>query len=235
MRQCRQGEHFWFERRRRVCAEPRSVLPRLVRASVSTLRAQAPATLATRMCGRSLIQSVAAAILGRVSAENVEIVRRWLETLSAAPEEAGTSAADFWDADVDYYPVRKFPEARPCHGPDEVMQFLAGYVEAWSGYDYAVQDLIEVGDDRVLVCATLRADETEASALPCARRSLRPWQRSSVGSRYSDECSSSRPAAGAASAGTPAALMLASGTSNRTPRTPGQSRRLPSGVPRTDA
>jgi agmatine deiminase len=30
-------------------------------------------------------------------------------------------------------------------------------------------------------------------------------------------------------------LMLASGTSNRTPRTPGQSRRLPSGAPRTDA
>ena len=33
----------------------------------------------------------------------------------------------------------------------------------------------------------------------------------------------------------PKKLMLASGTSNRTPRTPGQSRRLPSGAPRTDA
>ena len=110
------------------------------------------------MCDRSLVQGVAAAILPRVSVENVEIARRWLETLSAAAEKAGTSAADFWDADADYYPVRKFPEARPCHGPDEVMQFLAGYVEAWSGYDYAFQDLIEVGDDRVLVCATLRAE-----------------------------------------------------------------------------
>ena len=110
------------------------------------------------MYGLWLVQSVTAAILARVSAENVEVVGHWLETLSAAAEDTRTSAADFWDADADYYPVRKFPEAQPCHGRDEVMQFLAGYVEAWSGYDYALRDLVEVGDDRVLVCATLRAE-----------------------------------------------------------------------------
>jgi SnoaL-like domain len=93
-----------------------------------------------------------------VSGENAAIVRRWLETLSTAPAKAAMSAADFWDADADYYPVRKFPEARPCHGRDEVMRFLAAYREAWSGYDYALLDLLEVGDDRVLVCATLRAE-----------------------------------------------------------------------------
>jgi len=110
------------------------------------------------MYGLSLVQSVIAAILARVSAENVEVVGHWLETLSATPEDARTSAADFWDADADYYPVRKFPEAQPCHGRGEVIQFLVGYMEAWSGYDYAVQDLVQVGDDRVLVCATLRAE-----------------------------------------------------------------------------
>ena len=26
----------------------------------------------------------------------------------------------FWDPDADYYPVRKFPEARSCHGRDEI-------------------------------------------------------------------------------------------------------------------
>ena len=93
-----------------------------------------------------------------MSAENLEIVRRWLETLSAATEQAQASAADFWDADADYYPVRKFPEARPCHGPEEVLQFLVSYVEAWSRYDHEVQELIEVGDDRVLVCAALQAE-----------------------------------------------------------------------------
>jgi hypothetical protein len=93
-----------------------------------------------------------------VSAENLEIVRRWLETVGAAPEEVRASAADLWDADADYYPVRKFPEAHPCHGPEEILQFLTGYVEAWARYDYALQETIEVGDDRVLVCATLHAE-----------------------------------------------------------------------------
>jgi hypothetical protein len=93
-----------------------------------------------------------------VSAKNVEVVRRWLAALSGSPAEARALAAEFWDADADYYPVRKFPEARPCHGLDEVLQFLARYVEAWSRYDYVIQELVEVGDDRVLACATLRAE-----------------------------------------------------------------------------
>jgi hypothetical protein len=88
----------------------------------------------------------------------VETVRRWLNNLSAIPDDARISAVDYWDADGDYYPVRKFPEARPCHGLEEIAQFTAGYVEAWSRYDYAFQEVIEVGDDRVLVCATLRAE-----------------------------------------------------------------------------
>jgi hypothetical protein len=88
----------------------------------------------------------------------VEIVRRWLNNMSSIPDEARISAVDYWDADGDYYPVRKFPEARPCHGLEEIGQFTAGYVEAWSRYDYGFQEVIEVGDDRVLVCATLRAE-----------------------------------------------------------------------------
>jgi hypothetical protein len=88
----------------------------------------------------------------------VEIVRRWLNNLSSIPDEARISAVDYWDADGDYYPVRKFPEARPCHGLEEIGQFTAGYVEAWSRYEHAFQEVIEVGDDRVLVCATLRAE-----------------------------------------------------------------------------
>ena len=46
-----------------------------------------------------------------MSRANVEIVRRYLEP--GGPPEG---AAGFWEPDGDYYPVRKFPEARPCHG-----------------------------------------------------------------------------------------------------------------------
>ena len=92
-----------------------------------------------------------------MSPENKATVRRMLEALSARPEEAPAIVADFWDADGDYYPVRKFPEARPCHGPEDISRFLTDYVEAWS-YRYAIKELIEVSDDRVLVCATLHAE-----------------------------------------------------------------------------
>src|SRR5450759_5332530 len=59
------------------------------------------------------------------------------------------------------------------------------------------------------------ADETQASAPRRARRSLRPWQRSSVGSRCSDECSSFKPLAPMAPNGTPP-LGLSAGASAET-------------------
>jgi hypothetical protein len=93
-----------------------------------------------------------------MSEDNIEIVRRWLETLGAAPEKAPASAAEFWDADADYYPVRKFPEARPCHGLEEISRFLVGFAEAWSHREYELTTLTAIGDDRVLVCANLRAE-----------------------------------------------------------------------------
>jgi hypothetical protein len=92
-----------------------------------------------------------------MSEENESTVRGMLEALSARPEEAPAIVGEFWDADADYYPVRKFPEARPCHGREAVSRFLTDYFEAWS-YRYTINDLIGVGDDRVLVCATLHAE-----------------------------------------------------------------------------
>src|SRR5256885_10918432 len=88
--------------------------------------------------------------------ENEATIRRMLDALSARSAEAPAIVGEFWDADGDYYPVRKFPEARPCHGREAVSRFLTDYVEAWS-YRYRIDDLIGVGDDRVLVCATLHA------------------------------------------------------------------------------
>lgn len=93
-----------------------------------------------------------------MSRENKATVERVLEALSAARrEDVPAIVADFWDPDGDYYPVRKFPEAQPCHGREDISRFLTDYLEAWS-YRYAIEKLIEVGDDRVLVCATLHAE-----------------------------------------------------------------------------
>jgi hypothetical protein len=93
-----------------------------------------------------------------VAAENVEIVRLWLEASSVSSDQLKAIAAECWDADADYYPARKFPEARPCHGIEEVTQFMLRFREAWSRYDFAINEILEVADDRVLACANLRAE-----------------------------------------------------------------------------
>lgn len=95
--------------------------------------------------------------------ENLEIVRRWLApTLSTNPDEVRASFAEFCDPDIDYYPVRKFPEARPSHGVDELSQFLARFYEPWSRYEWEIKELIDVGADRVLACLNLRAEGRES-------------------------------------------------------------------------
>ena len=82
--------------------------------------------------------------------------------MSTSAEEALATVAELWDADADYYPVRKFPEARPCHGRQELSDFIARYLEAFSRSEWAIREVIEVGDDRVLVCTNLRAAGRES-------------------------------------------------------------------------
>lgn len=90
--------------------------------------------------------------------ENVETVRRLLVAMSAGPEEVRACVGELWDGDADYYPVRKFPEAQPCHGREEVAEFLARFRETWSRFEWEVQEAFAIGDDRVLVCGSLRAE-----------------------------------------------------------------------------
>ena len=59
-----------------------------------------------------------------MSEENVEIARRYLEENFPAPEQLSEWVAGFFEADADYYPARKIPAARPCHGREEIVAFL---------------------------------------------------------------------------------------------------------------
>ena len=56
-----------------------------------------------------------------MSEENVEIARRYLEEHLPAPEQLSAWVAGFWESDGDYYPARKIPAARPCHGREEAI------------------------------------------------------------------------------------------------------------------
>jgi ketosteroid isomerase-like protein len=86
---------------------------------------------------------------------SVEIVRAFFEAWNTRNTDA---VVELVDVDVDYFPTRKLPEARPCHGPDEVLDFMARYLDAYSRHEWAVQEIIEVGDDRVLARVNLRVE-----------------------------------------------------------------------------
>ena len=98
-----------------------------------------------------------------MSEENVEIVRRYIEGWNEAPEVPAW-VAGFWESDGDYYPVRGFPEARPCHGREEITGFLAEFRAAWEGYGYVLKDLRAIGDDRVFVRARIEVEGRASGA-----------------------------------------------------------------------
>jgi len=93
-----------------------------------------------------------------MSQENVEIVCRWQAIMSASPTETQAAIPEFFDPDVDYYPVRKWPEAQPCHGQEEFAQFLARFQDAFSSDEWAIREVIDVGADRVFVCVNMRTE-----------------------------------------------------------------------------
>ena len=94
-----------------------------------------------------------------MSRENVEVVLRLMDRMR---DRASARIADLWDPDGDYYPVRKFPESRPCHGPDEVQRFMAEYGAAWETHEWVLKDVRPVGDDRVFLHGYIRAEGRES-------------------------------------------------------------------------
>jgi hypothetical protein len=98
-----------------------------------------------------------------MSQGNVEIARHYWEGLQDL-ERIPEWIARFWESDGDYYPVRAFPEARPCHGHQEIITFLTDFRDAWDEYIFEVKDAKPVGDDRVLVEIRLKAEGRASGA-----------------------------------------------------------------------
>src|ERR687897_3139931 len=98
-----------------------------------------------------------------MSRENVEIVRRYLEGTEEGMRGSKAIEAlvhEFWEPDGDYYPIRGFPEARPCHGREEIVRFFTAFFPAWENYRYVFKDAAAIGDDRVLVHGAMRGRGT---------------------------------------------------------------------------
>ena len=98
-----------------------------------------------------------------MSQENVEIVRRAMEQFGElAPRDTPQFVDQFWNPEADYYPVRKIPDPRPCHGREEIARFFAEYLDNWDRWEYTIKRLIAVGDDRVFVHAVVHAEGRES-------------------------------------------------------------------------
>ena len=115
-----------------------------------------------------------------MSHENVEIVQSYVGRLlgEVAPEDMPRLIAQVWDPDGDYYPVRKFPEARACHGRDEIARFLAEFKDAWDRYEVAISEAFAVTDDRVLICGTIHAEGRESGVELDGKLHWCAWLRS---------------------------------------------------------
>jgi hypothetical protein len=100
------------------------------------------------------------------SEDNVEIVLRWSQETppDGVPLEGILEwMTEFWDSDGDYYPVRKFPEARPCHGREEIAKFFTEYRATWR-YRFVVLDAWAIADDRVLARGRISAEGRSSGA-----------------------------------------------------------------------
>ena len=78
--------------------------------------------------------------------------------MARGPRGPSRPVRQFWEPDGDYYPVGKFPEARPCHGLEHIFDFFTEYLGTWERYRLVVKDAQAVGDDRVLVHARMHAE-----------------------------------------------------------------------------
>ena len=85
-----------------------------------------------------------------MSRENIDVVRGWVAGLRAT--------TDVWDPRGDYYPVEKFPESRPCHGTEQIERFISDFHQAWGEHEFKINAITPVGEDRVLVQASLAAE-----------------------------------------------------------------------------
>jgi SnoaL-like domain len=93
-----------------------------------------------------------------LSQQNVDIVRRWLVAPGSSSTELRAAISTFWEEDADYYPVRKFPDARPYHGAQAITNFFERFTEAFSQTRLEVRWAIPVHDDRVLACGNLQTE-----------------------------------------------------------------------------
>jgi hypothetical protein len=104
-----------------------------------------------------------------MSNENVELVRRYLESLDALLDQSEDPAhrdlfklpsfalhmEEFWHPKV-VFDVSGRPDGGIYHGRDGVIQASLDWLQAWEEYDIEFKEILPVGDQVVLVHMPIR-------------------------------------------------------------------------------
>jgi hypothetical protein len=91
--------------------------------------------------------------------QNIELVRRYVQDRRRlSPEAIPEWIQEFWDPDGSFDPVRRFPEARRCHGWAEIARFMRDFRAAYDHLELEIKDLFQVVPDGVLAHLVLSAE-----------------------------------------------------------------------------
>jgi ketosteroid isomerase-like protein len=109
-----------------------------------------------------------------VTEGNLEVVQRGIDAFQRG--DLGAWLAHM-DEHVVWLPVKNFPDSRPRHGHEEVLQFAEDWIGPWDRYELETQELGEVGDVVVWTVrfiatkegSAMRADEEMTSVFSVSR------------------------------------------------------------------
>jgi ketosteroid isomerase-like protein len=87
-----------------------------------------------------------------VSPSNAQLAREVVESLIERDRDSWLAS---FDPEVEYTPVKEWPESSTLQGTDALWRFMESVRDEWAEWDMRVRDLHENGD-RVLVEATVR-------------------------------------------------------------------------------
>ena len=89
-----------------------------------------------------------------MSQENVEVVRRALHALA----DGGLDAmAEFWDPDIDWRAAEgAIDDVGEMHGRAAVRRYIQDWIDTFDDFSVVVEELRDVGDDRVLSIQRLK-------------------------------------------------------------------------------
>ena len=114
----------------------------IVRWQGFSVRAEAAGVAERRDTGRAMSQ------------ENVEVVRRMLQAFA----DGGLDAmAEFWDPDIDWRAAEgAIDDVGEMHAPVAVRRYIQDWIDTFDDFSVVVEELRDVGDDRVLSIQRLK-------------------------------------------------------------------------------